>query len=56
MKKVLKEGQPDSRPSRSSRCVINYTCKLEEAHEDDFADVADGYELGLGEGDVSAPI
>lgn len=53
MKKVLKEGESDSRPTSSNKCLINYTCKLEEADEEDFVEKADNYELALGEGDVS---
>lgn len=53
MKKVLKEGESDSRPTSSNKCLINYTCRLEEADKEDFVEKADNYELALGEGDVS---
>lgn len=52
MKKILKEGEPDSRPRRSEKCLINYTCRLEDADEETFVEKGESYEIGLGEGDV----
>lgn len=52
MKKVLKEGEPDTRPSKSDKCFINYTSRLEEADEEDCVEQVDNLELGLGGGDV----
>ncbi|XP_066260669.1 peptidyl-prolyl cis-trans isomerase FKBP8 isoform X2 [Euwallacea similis] len=52
MKKVLNEGEPESRPLKSDKCIINYTCRLEEADEKDFAMEEKNFELALGEGDV----
>lgn len=40
LKKVIKEGKPDSRPQRMEQCTINYTCTLEDGtiveKEDNF--------------------
>lgn len=30
MKRIIKEGQPDTRPQRLERCFINYECRLED--------------------------
>lgn len=30
MKKILREGEPDTRPMRLESCFINYVCKLED--------------------------
>lgn len=29
MKKIIKHGEPDTRPQRLEKCLINYECKLE---------------------------
>lgn len=52
MKKVLKEGEPDTRPGTSDKCFISYTSRLEEADEEDCVEQIDNLELSLGEGDV----
>jgi len=52
MKKVLKEGEPDTRPSKSDKCFISYTSRLEEADEEDCVEQVDNLVLSLGEGDV----
>ncbi|KAL1501200.1 hypothetical protein ABEB36_006574 [Hypothenemus hampei] len=53
LKKILKQGeQPDLRPNRSNKCIINYSCRLEDTDEEDFAEKFENYELTLGEGDV----
>ncbi|XP_066157485.1 peptidyl-prolyl cis-trans isomerase FKBP8-like isoform X2 [Euwallacea fornicatus] len=52
MKKLLKEGEPDSRPLKSDKCIISYTCRVEDSDEKDFAMEEENFELALGEGDV----
>ncbi|KAG5899548.1 hypothetical protein JTB14_008234 [Gonioctena quinquepunctata] len=49
MKKIIKEGQPDSRPQRIEICRINYVCFLED---ETLIDSASDFELQLGESDV----
>lgn len=49
MKKILVEGKPNSRPHKNEKCIINYSCYLEDEtliqHERDF-------EMNVGESDV----
>ncbi|XP_030745622.1 peptidyl-prolyl cis-trans isomerase FKBP8-like [Sitophilus oryzae] len=52
LKKIRKEGEPDTRPKRSDRCFIKYTCRLEDADENNFVEQSDNFEMCLGEGDV----
>ncbi|XP_072388478.1 peptidyl-prolyl cis-trans isomerase FKBP8 [Diabrotica undecimpunctata] len=49
MKKIIAEGKPDTRPQRSEKCIINYSCYLED---ETLVDSADNFELNLGESDV----
>ncbi|KAJ8925653.1 hypothetical protein NQ315_009498, partial [Exocentrus adspersus] len=49
MKKVIVEGKSNTRPQRQEKCVINYTCFLEDKT---VVDSAENFELHLGESDV----
>lgn len=50
MKKIIIEGKPNTRPQRSQKCIINYTCSL---HKDNtVVDSAENFDLHLGESDV----
>nr|XP_023015036.1 peptidyl-prolyl cis-trans isomerase FKBP8-like isoform X1 [Leptinotarsa decemlineata] len=49
MKKIIKEGLPDSRPERNEICRINYVCCLED---ETVVETANNFELQLGESDV----
>ncbi|XP_050297331.1 peptidyl-prolyl cis-trans isomerase FKBP8-like [Anthonomus grandis grandis] len=52
LKKILRAGGAELRPSRSDKCIINYTSRLEDADEEDLAEKFENLELNLGEGDV----
>ncbi|VEN61029.1 unnamed protein product [Callosobruchus maculatus] len=49
MKKVIIEGKPDSRPERSEKCIVNYTCYLED---ETVIESCGNFEVYLGEYDV----
>lgn len=49
MKKVIKEGKPDSRPQRLEKCVINYRCALEDGT---LVDKQENFEMLLGDCEV----
>ncbi|XP_076266990.1 peptidyl-prolyl cis-trans isomerase FKBP8-like [Rhynchophorus ferrugineus] len=52
LKKILQEGEADTRPKRSERCFIKYTCKVEGSDSDVIVDQAEYFEMCLGEADV----
>lgn len=49
MKKVLKEGTPDTRPEKQETCTINYELYVEE---DDVIQKEENFEIDLGDNDV----
>lgn len=49
MKKILKEGKPDTRPNKNEKCIINYSLYLED---EILVESASNFELNLGESDV----
>ncbi|XP_056638956.1 peptidyl-prolyl cis-trans isomerase FKBP8 [Diorhabda sublineata] len=49
MKKIVVEGEPNSRPRRNEKCVINYSCYLED---ETLIQQERNFELNLGESDV----
>lgn len=49
MKKVIKEGEPDSRPQRLEKCVINYRCALEDGT---LVEKQENFEMLLGDCEV----
>ncbi|XP_044745021.1 peptidyl-prolyl cis-trans isomerase FKBP8 [Coccinella septempunctata] len=49
MKKILKEGTPDTRPQKQQTCVINYELFVEE---DDIIQKEENFEIDLGDNDV----
>nr|CAI5846159.1 unnamed protein product [Callosobruchus analis] len=49
MKKIIIEGKPDSRPERSEKCIINYTCYLED---ETVIESCGNLEVYLGEYDI----
>lgn len=50
-KKTIDDGQPDTHPVRSNKCIINYTCSLEDGS---VVENEQNFEFFLGESDVSA--
>nr|CAH7748382.1 unnamed protein product [Callosobruchus chinensis] len=48
MKKIIIEGKPDSRPERSEKCIVNYTCYLED---ETVIESCGNFEVYLGEYD-----
>lgn len=51
MKKIIREGLPDTKPQRLQKCRINYTCTLEDDPEVILQE--EGNEIFLGDCDVS---
>ncbi|KAJ8928885.1 hypothetical protein NQ314_018491 [Rhamnusium bicolor] len=49
MKKIINEGKVDTRPQRMEKCIINYTCLLEDGT---VVESENNFELHLGESDV----
>lgn len=50
MKKIIKEGTPDSRPKRMQNCKIRYECSLADGT---VIETADEFVLQLGDCEVS---
>lgn len=53
MKKTIQEGKSESRPTRSDKCTINYTCSLEDGT---VVESTNHFQFFLGEADVSIVI
>lgn len=49
MKKIVKEGEPDSRPMRLEKCIINYECRLEDGT---LVEEKENFEMLLGDCEV----
>lgn len=49
MKKIVREGQPDTRPQRLERCFINYKCMLEDGT---LVEEKENFEMLLGDCEV----
>lgn len=49
MKKIVRDGEPDSRPMRLEKCVINYECRLEDGT---LVEEKENFEMLLGDCEV----